>query len=55
MKRNMKKGDGLATIIITIVLIAIVLMIVPAFKQFMKDSSKATGQMGSQILQVTTP
>lgn len=55
MKNFIKKGDGLATIIITIVLVAIVLMIVPAFKQFMKDNSTATAQMGSQIVNVTKP
>lgn len=53
--KKYKKGDGLATVIITIVLVALVLMIVPAFKQFMADNSTATGQMGTQILEVTKP
>lgn len=34
MKRFLKKGDGLATIVITIVLIVIVLLIVPVLKAF---------------------
>lgn len=55
MKKFLKKGDGLATVVITIVLVAMVLLMVPAFKQFMKDNSTATGQMGSQLLQVTQP
>lgn len=54
MKRNFKKGDGIATVVITIILVAIVLLIVPALKQFMADQTTATAQMGSQIVAITS-
>ena len=42
MKNFLKKGDGLATIIITIVLIVIVLLIVPVLKSFQANAGANT-------------
>ena len=38
MKKNLKKGDGLATVVITIVLIAVVLLIVPVLRAYQANS-----------------
>lgn len=40
MKKNLKKGDGLATVIIGIVFIVLVLLIVPAFKGLQKSGTQ---------------
>lgn len=38
MKKFLKKGDGLATIVITIVLVVIILLIVPVLKAYQSNS-----------------
>lgn len=38
MKKNLKKGDGMATVVITIVLIAVVLLIVPVLRGYQASS-----------------
>lgn len=39
MKKFLKKGDGLATVVITIVLVVIALLVVPALKAYQANSS----------------
>lgn len=50
MKRNLKKGDGLATIVITVVLIVIVLLIIPVLRGY----QASTGQNAKKVAETQT-
>lgn len=49
-----KKGD-LSGVIFTIIMIVIVLLSVPAFRALMADNGQASENVGTQIINITTP
>lgn len=56
MKMNKKfsrKGDGLSSIIITIVFIIIVILVVPAFRGMQKDNTSSTKALSGTTMNFT--
>ena len=49
MKKQLKKADGLATIIITVVLVILAVLIIPTFRNLQKTNTQNTKQIDTTM------
>lgn len=55
IKKIMTKRGEISGVIFTLIMIVIVLLSVPSFRALMADNGRASENIGTQIVNITTP